>query len=324
MSGPNKLEKVAVDLGPKSARLIKRATGALRSAYSFPVRSATTPAGVEQLEAASTVGAKYDTAWARDEPARIARFAFIEMLARPVMSVVATPARSGADRLDGLAGPVMFISNHHSHLDTPLLLTSIPEPWRHKVAVGAAADYFFRSRFTSALSALLIGAVPVERTKASRQSADAISRLLDNGWSVLLFPEGGRSPDGWGQDFRKGAAWLAGRAGVPVVPIHLAGTGRILRKGRLIPSPAPTRVTFGDPVRQLEDESTDQFNHRLERSVAALADETRSDWWQARLRAHSGTTPTLAGPQNAAWRRSWALPVKRTTTTRPSWPRFGG
>ena len=52
----------------------------------------------------------------------------------------------GLDRLDGLEGPAIFAANHHSHVDTPLLITSIPEPWRHRIVVAAAADYFFPTR----------------------------------------------------------------------------------------------------------------------------------------------------------------------------------
>ena len=99
--------------------------------------------------------------------------------------------------------------------------------WRKRLIVGAAADYFFNTKATSALSALAIGAVPIDRTKVSRQSGDMISGLIGEGWSLLIYPEGGRSPDGWGQPFRGGAAYLAIRCGVPVVPIHVSGTGQI-------------------------------------------------------------------------------------------------
>ena len=117
---------------------------------------------------------------------------------------LAAPDRRGQDRLASLEGPAIFAANHHSHLDTPLLLTSIPEPWRHKILVGAAADYFFGTRLTSALSSLVIGAIPIERSRVSRRSADQAAELASQGWSLLLFPEGGRSPDGWGQPFRGG------------------------------------------------------------------------------------------------------------------------
>ena len=103
--------------------------------------------------------------------------------------------------------------------------------------MGAAADYFFRTRLTSTLSALAIGAIPIERTKVTRRSAALASELIDEGWSMLIFPEGGRSPDGWGQPFRGGAAYLSLRCDVPVVPVHLQGTGRILRNGKKLHTP---------------------------------------------------------------------------------------
>ncbi len=223
------------------------------------------------------------------------------------MSALAAPDRRGSDRLLALDGPAIFAANHHSHLDTPLMLTSIPEPWRHKIVVGAAADYFFGTRVTSAVSALTIGAIPIERTKVGRRSADIAAELIEDGWSLILFPEGGRSPDGWGQPFRGGAAYLAQRCGVPVVPVHIEGTGRILGKGRSKPRPSTTSVTIGAPLTARDDENAVRFAGRIEAEIAALADEASSDWYRARIRAHASESPSLSGPSVGAWRRSWAL-----------------
>ncbi len=306
---------------PSPARVLASSLARARRATAFPYRAAPVPRDVEPTVSPARTGIAYDTSWARGPGARVVRWTIVEGVARPVVAALAMPRRGGADRLDGLAGPAVFVSNHHSHLDTPLLLTSIPEPWRHRLVVGAAADYFFGSRPAATLAALAIGAVPIERTKVNRRSADQLAELLDDGWSVLLYPEGGRSPDGWGQEFRAGAAWLAVRAGVPVVPIHLAGTGRILRKGRRLPSPAPTRVAIGAPLRPLPGEDPRALNERLSAAVDALADEGRTDWWQARHRAHAAATPALRGPGPAVgvWRRSWALP-RRPAATNRAWP----
>ena len=241
---------------------------------------------------------------------------------RAVVRALAAPQRRGADRLDAVRGPLIFAANHHSHVDTPLLLTSLPDRWRHKVVVAAAADYFFTNRWTSAASALAMGAFPIERTKVSRRSADEAAGLIAEGWSLLIFPEGGRSPDGWGQGHRGGAAYLAARTGVPVVPIHLDGTGRIFAKGDKRPRPGSTTVTFGHPLVAGEGESSTRFAARIEAAVAALADEARTDWWQARRRAHAGTTPALTGPETTSWRRAWALGDRksRAKRRRPAWP----
>jgi 1-acyl-sn-glycerol-3-phosphate acyltransferase len=291
----------------------------------FPFSAPTVPGGVEALAPKRNVGGDYDTDWARRFPARFARLALLEGVMRPVVAALGAPERDGIDRLAGLTdGPVIFAGNHHSHLDTPVVLTSIPEPWRHQVFVGAAADYFFRNRVTSAISALVIGAIPIERSKVTRRSADQAAALIDAGWSMLIFPEGGRSPDGWGQPFRGGAAYLASRCDVPVVPLHIEGTARILRKGAKLPTPANVRVTYGVPLQPVDGESAARFAERIERAVAELADEATTDWWQARRRAAAGTTPHLTGPAAPAWRRAWALgdrSRKRRRQTR-SWPKL--
>lgn len=291
----------------------------------FPFSAPTVPRGVEAPARRRRAGADYDTEWARRYPARLARAALVEAVARPAVAALARPERHGLDRLDALAaagGPVIFAANHHSHVDTPLLVTSIPEPWRHRLFVGAAADYFFRTPVTSALSALALGAIPIERAKVGRRSADRAARLLDDGWSMLIFPEGGRSPDGWGQPFRGGAAYLSTRCRVPVVPVHIEGTGRILRKGRKLPSPSTARVTFGAPLVPGPDDDTRRLGAAIERAVAILADEATTDWWSARRRAHAGATPQLAGPDAPAWRRAWALgdPDRTRTRQRRRWP----
>jgi 1-acyl-sn-glycerol-3-phosphate acyltransferase len=291
----------------------------------FPFTAPTVPGGVEVPPRRQRAGADYDTAWARRHPARLARAAIVEALARPAVAALARPERHGLDRLTLLAesgDPVVFAANHHSHVDTPLLVTSIPEPWRHKLFVGAAADYFFRTPVTSALSALTLGAIPIERAKVGRRSADRAAALLDEGWSMLIFPEGGRSPDGWGQPFRGGAAYLAVRCRVPVVPVHLDGTGRILRKGSKLPRPATARVTFGSPLLPGPGDDSRRFGAVIERAVAALADEATTDWWSARRRAHAGESPALLGPEAPAWRRAWALgdPDRRRTRQRRRWP----
>ena len=313
---------IAHDLGLVRIRhRLPSPTRALR-ARSFPLRAPTVPGGVEPLEAPARTGTGFDTGWSRRWPARMCRAAIVEGPMRAMVQVLASPRRRGADRLADLEGPVVFASNHHSHLDTPLLITSIPEPWRHKIVVGAASDYFFGSRAAGATAALVMGAIPIERARVGRRSADMAAGLIDDGWSLLIYPEGGRSPDGWGQTFRGGAAYLSLRCNVPVVPIHVGGTGAILRKGRSVPRPSEATVTFGTPLRPAPGEKAPRLAARIEAAVTALADEASTDWYSARKRAHAGASGTLTGPQVGAWRRQWALGGRRRTPSTRSrrWP----
>ena len=313
---------IAHDLGlVRIRRRLPSPARALR-ARSFPLRAPTVPGGVEPPEVPGRTGVDYDTSWARRWPARMCRAAIVEGPMRAMVQVLASPRRHGADRLADLEGPVVFASNHHSHLDTPLLLTSIPEPWRHRVVVGAASDYFFGSRVSGTVAALTSGAIPIERARVGRRSADLAAGLIDDGWSLLIYPEGGRSPDGWGQTFRGGAAYLSLRCNVPVVPIHVGGTGSILRKGRTMPRPAEATVTFGAPLRPAPGEKAPRLAARIEEAVTALADEAGTDWYSARKRAHAGASGTLTGPDVGVWRRQWALGGRRRTpsTRARRWP----
>ena len=227
----------------------------------------------------------------------------------------------GLDRIEALEAPAIFAANHTSHVDTPLVLTSLPDRFRHRTAVAAGADYFFDRQWKGAVWALTINAIPVERVRVSPQSTKMAVSLIEKGWSLVIFPEGGRSPDGWGQSHRAGAAYLAVRTGRPVVPVHLAGTRRILKKGAKGVHPSETEVTFGRPLYAAEGESAHDFALRIERQIAVLADERTSGLWASRLRAAAGATPALTGPPVTGWRRAWALEEnRRRTGERKPWP----
>ena len=289
----------------------------------FPYTAPPVPHSVDLPEDDSNIGPNYDTDWARRPSARVARTAIVETVLRPTISLVAKPDRQGYDRLAALDEDqhALFVANHHSHLDTSLLLTSIPLPWRHKLVVGAASDYFFDKRVKATLSALAIGAFPIDRHSTGRASANQMAELLNAGNSLLIYPEGGRSPDGWGQPFKGGAAYLALRCEVPVVPIYLAGTGKIWRKGQRVPTPSNTTVVFGDPIWADEGDNTRRLNARIEAAVSTLGDEVASDWWKARQRFHQEGAPSLGGPDAASWRRAWALGDRSKKRRKPSWPR---
>jgi len=273
----------------------------------FPLRAPTWPGTVPRPPAPSRTGLDFDTAWARTPAARLVRAALVDLAIRPAVHVLASPVVDGRERLAALEPPVIFAANHHSHLDTGLLLSLLPERFRHRTVVAAAADYFFDRRTKGTLHALAFGAVPMERTKVNRRSAVVATDLLADGWSLLIFPEGGRSPDGWAQEFRGGAAYLAVRSGRPVVPVYLEGTGHVWPKGQRLPRAHKVTVTFGTPISPDPGEDARRLAARLERSVAALADERATDWWTARRRAAEGTTPAITGPEAAPWRRAWAL-----------------
>ncbi len=286
-----------------------------RPARSFPWVAPPWPDSVARPPAERTLGIDYDTTWARRYPWRLARLALTEAVTTPVMAALAHPRVAGLDRIAHLRGPVVFAANHASHLDTPLLLSILPEPWRHRTVVAAGADYFFDTRLKAVMSSLAINAIPIERTRVNRASAERAADLLDAGWSLLIFPEGGRSPDGWAQPHRAGWARLGVRTGRPIVPIHVQGTDLILPRHATRLRPGSTRITFGRPIHSEEGGDARQLAARLEQAVTTLADEGATDWWTATRRAAARISPALTGPEGvSSWRRTWALGDRRRAT----------
>ena len=331
MADPRRVVRVTVPLPLKAAPMVTKALqarsrtgaglGAMRRSLGFPWIAPTWPGGITRPPVEHTLGPDFETDWARTPAARAARAVFLEGVIRPAVAAFASPVLTGMDRLDKLEGPVIFAANHASHLDTFLLLSSLPDRFRHRTLVAAAADYFFDRRFKAVGSALVLAAIPIDRTSVSRRSIERATELLEDGWNLVIFPEGGRTPDGWAQPFKPGAAFLATRVKVPVVPVHIEGSRRVIRKGGGGLRRATTHVTFGAPLRpEGALRETRALSAEIERAVSVLADEQQSDWWTARRRAAAGTTASLQGPPANPWRRTWDLGEGRRTASGPRWP----
>jgi 1-acyl-sn-glycerol-3-phosphate acyltransferase len=311
MEVPKRYLRAGQRLAGRAETVARKATTPLRS-YGFPYRAPNVPKGVDVPKEPSKLGANYDTEWARTPLARAARGIIAEGPLRLLVEGLALPTVTGLDRLDGLTRldeppPVIFAPNHHSHLDTGLMIRAIPRCWRRDLVIAAAADYFFDARWKAAVSALALNAIPIDREVTGRKSSDMFRDLIADGHSLLIYPEGGRSPDGWGQDFKGGAAYLSVRSGAPVVPVFIDGTGAIFGKGMKRPKPGRTKVVFGAPLRPADDENTRRYNARIEAAVTRLGDEALTDYWTATRRAARGTNPALTGPEYNGWRRQWEL-----------------
>jgi 1-acyl-sn-glycerol-3-phosphate acyltransferase len=292
--------------GPSVGRAVAGAHRRFTSA-SFPWRAPDWPTGVERDPPERRIGVDYDTAWARKYPIRLARAVVVDNVTRPLAHVIASPHVKGQELLGLAEPPVILVANHSSHVDTALLMSLLPPRLRHSTVVAGAADYFFDRRWKAHLWAFATAAIPIERQRVNRKSADLAVGLVEDGWSLLIYPEGGRSPDGWMQEFRAGAAYVAVRTGRPVVPVHLEGTWRVLARNRGRLRRSPTTVTFGLPLHPETDEDARSFGRKIERAVHLLASERTTDWWTARCMAAKGGASPALGPAAPAWRRSWAL-----------------
>ncbi|MFB3739489.1 MAG: lysophospholipid acyltransferase family protein [Candidatus Velamenicoccus archaeovorus] len=264
---------------------------------------------------------EFPTDWARTGAGRAARDLVLAGVMRPIVWNETTPSVHGLEHLDALRPPVMFFSNHSSHLDATLILTTLPLKWRDKTATAAAKDYFFDVWWRSAFTALVYGGFPIERGGGERATAKA-RELIRDGWNLIVFPEGTRTTDGWVQRFRHGTARLALDMGMPVVPIAIVGAYQAMPKGRNWPKRGrpPIRVRYGEALRPREGETHQELSLRMQQAIAELFDEDRTSWWEARRRSAAGETPKMAGPAGPRWLRTWegTRPVKRTGK-RPTW-----
>ena len=144
--------------------------------------------------------------------------------------------------------PFLLCSNHASHADSAALMTASGRSFR-KFALLGAKDYFFRSSSVRWSVAPLMNVIPIERRPGPKALAECLSNcrrfLEQTGGSLILYPEGTRSPDGEMREFKSGVAWFASELGVPLVPAYIEGTHRILPKGCSVPRFGRLTVRFG-------------------------------------------------------------------------------
>lgn len=146
--------------------------------------------------------------------------------------------------------PCIVICNHNMHLDQGMLLRTMPGRFRRRLAIAAAASDIFRNRVRGFLSALIGNAYPFAREGSGvRESLEHTGRLLEEGWNVLLFPEGKLTVCGPTQPFKSGIGLLAVETGVPVLPIRIDILRRGFYEGKWFPHPrARVRVSVGVPL----------------------------------------------------------------------------
>jgi 1-acyl-sn-glycerol-3-phosphate acyltransferase len=244
------------------------------------------------------------TRWARTAPVRAVR-GFVQVVG--VKSVVRKELAVevyGLDELRQLDGPALIVANHASHLDTAVLVSTLPAERRRRTAVGVSSDYFFDSWVRRSASAIAFNAFPIgaSSTEQGGALASTSARLLAKGWSLVIFPEGTRSNDGFVRPFGPNAARLAIDCSVPVVPVGVLGTYAAMPRGSYWPVPGRPRVSvrYGSPIMPPSDETATEFGGRIADAVKQLLAEDASTWWQTQR--GSAEVPE---PPAASWRRIW-------------------
>jgi 1-acyl-sn-glycerol-3-phosphate acyltransferase len=237
--------------------------------------------------------------WARTAPVRGLR-EFVQVVGvQNVMRNELSVEAYGLDDLRYLAGPAVLAANHASHLDTAVLLSTLPGKRRQRTAVGIVGDYFFESWLRSSASAIAFNTFPIEREGAP---TDTAAGLLARGWSVVVFPEGTRSDDGFLRPFQINAAKLAVESQVPVIPVGILGTYAAMPRGSYWPLAGRPRVSirYGTPILPRQGETPQDFAPTIVTAVKQLLAEDAASWWRIQRGAVE-----MAEPPAASWRRIW-------------------
>ncbi|MEQ9265232.1 MAG: lysophospholipid acyltransferase family protein [Balneolaceae bacterium] len=168
----------------------------------------------------------------------------------------------------------IILANHNSHLDTITLLASLPPSIIHKVKPVAAGDYFGKTKLLALLSSYFINALLIDRKAEKKDPTQSpISKMIkeiDNGNSLILFPEGTRGEPEVMKPLKRGIGLvLAKRNHIPYIPVYLSGMGKTLPKGEKIIVPFNSYVKFGK-FQRVKSEDSKKIISQIEHDIVEL------------------------------------------------------
>ena len=262
-------------------RLLAEAADFSTAVPELAVGAATAPAAMAQpLEISEPAYPRWPWRW----PVQALRVGFIEGILRPLVWLLGRPAVEGPAIVP--ASPSLYIANHVTAWDVPLVLYALPRPVRDHMAIAMSAELLEQwrraqpaagvgpgpLRWLAPLQAWLVRALlnvfPLPAGAGLRASFSHAGKALDRGYHVLIFPEGRRSSTGAMQPFQTGIALLAEQSDAGVIPIGLsglAGNGEKACKLR-----GKLAIRRGSVMRPESGESSRDFAHQLEDAVRHL------------------------------------------------------
>ena len=174
------------------------------------------------------------------------------------------PPKTGAQRI--------YFANHTSHIDTLAIWSALPPELREQTRPVAAKDYWDKGAVRRHIAVSGLNAVLIERAQEGRQGdpLEPLVQALEQGHSLIIFPEGTRGTEPLPGRFKSGLYRLAqGFPQVELVPVYLENLNRSMPKGTFLPIPLICTVSFGSALPRKPDEAKEAF---LERARAAVVD----------------------------------------------------
>ena len=172
----------------------------------------------------------------------------------------------------------VYFANHTSNADMPMIWSCLPPALRRDVRPVAAADYWLKNKLRAFVGPEVFNCVLIDRRpEVNDKPMDKILAALDDGSSLIIFPEGNRNmTDDPLLPFKSGLYNMGvARPEVDLVPTWVANLTSIMPKGEVIPLPLICTVTFGAPIHVQDGETKDAFLRRAADALAALAPEAR-------------------------------------------------
>ena len=171
----------------------------------------------------------------------------------------------------------IIVANHNSHLDTMTILASLPSKIIHKVKPVAAADHFGRTKLKEKLTNFFVNTLLIQRKRDKENpDNDPINKMidaLDNGYSLLIFPEGTRGEPEISQPLKPGIAIvLANRPKVKYVPAYMKGMGKAMPKNDNLILPYNSVLIYGKPS-NIDNIETEQILSQIQKDFIDLSNK---------------------------------------------------
>jgi long-chain acyl-CoA synthetase len=220
--------------------------------------------------------------WPHRWPVNWLRVAALYLIVFPFVRVMGRPRVRGAETLKDWKGSLLFVSNHLSMVDHALILWALPGRFRRRLSIAMDGELLrewlnppvdaswltrLRHRGQYVLVAFFFNVFAMPQETGVRRSFEFAGEMMDRGFSVLVFPEGRRSPDGEMKPFRHGTGLLAKQLNAPVVPIRLEGIHELRQLGKHFASPGAITVNIGSPVKFATDNTPEEISAQLEARV---------------------------------------------------------
>jgi 1-acyl-sn-glycerol-3-phosphate acyltransferase len=169
----------------------------------------------------------------------------------------------------------VYFANHTSHLDTLVLWSALPAAIRAVTRPVAAKDYWMAGYVRRYLANRVFKALLVDRTeiKVHQSPVDLMLKEIGDRYSLIVFPEGGRSAGKEIGEFKSGLYYLCKkRPDLELIPVHIDNMNRILPRGEILPVPLLSCITFGPPMWLERGEPKADFLTRAREAVRRLKD----------------------------------------------------